>query len=158
MSQISPKELERVPLRAHEFMAGIPLHDVWVVDLPRTRAGITLDQFLSVCDGDLFTPSLPVRQLLRLRFFIGRLFGWDREQTTTEARTFASRLTSDDRARSLRPTGTRRGPFRVLYRFKDEELLEIVNATVHAASVSVLVETATATGTTLLFTLSPSRA
>jgi len=34
MPQISEKEFERLPLRAHQFLAGVPLHDVWAVDLP----------------------------------------------------------------------------------------------------------------------------
>jgi hypothetical protein len=142
--RISPREFERLPLRAHEFLAGIPLHDAWVVELPRTRAGITLDQFLNFFDDCAFTPSPLVRQLLRLRFFIGRFFGWDRERSAGGRKTFATRLTPDDRARSLVPAGTQSGPFRVVYRFENEEVAEIVNATAHAAAVTALVETATA--------------
>src|SRR6516162_9087589 len=48
MPQISALEFERLPLRVHAFLAGVPLHDVWAVDLPRSRAGITLDEFLRV--------------------------------------------------------------------------------------------------------------
>jgi len=32
MSQIPEREFERLPLRAHRFLAGVPLHDVWAVD------------------------------------------------------------------------------------------------------------------------------
>ena len=46
MPQISTQEFERLPLRVHDFLAGVPLHDVWAIDLPRTRSGITLDEFL----------------------------------------------------------------------------------------------------------------
>jgi hypothetical protein len=46
MPQISVHEFERLPLRVHDFLAGVPLHDVWAIDLPGTRAGITLDEFL----------------------------------------------------------------------------------------------------------------
>jgi hypothetical protein len=38
--------------------------------------------------------------------------------------------------------GTRQGLFRVVYRFKNEQLLEIINRTAHAAALSALVETA----------------
>jgi hypothetical protein len=31
MPQISERELERVPLRVHRFLAGVPLHDVQTV-------------------------------------------------------------------------------------------------------------------------------
>jgi hypothetical protein len=32
--QMSTEEFERLPLRVHDFLAGIPLHDVWAIDLP----------------------------------------------------------------------------------------------------------------------------
>ena len=37
MPRIAPREFERLPLRVHDFLAGVPLHDAWAVDLPRTR-------------------------------------------------------------------------------------------------------------------------
>jgi hypothetical protein len=46
MPQISTQEFEQLPLRVYESLAGVPLHDVWAVDLLRTRFGITLDEFL----------------------------------------------------------------------------------------------------------------
>ena len=42
------------------------------------------------------------------------------------------------------PAGTRDGFFRVVYRFENEQLLELINRTAHAAALSALVETATA--------------
>jgi hypothetical protein len=118
--QISESEFERLPLRAHQFLAGVPLHDVWVVDLPSPRAGITLDEFLCVASERIYTP-------------------------TPTAPTFADRLTDADRARSLAPAGVREGPnglFRVVYRFENEKLVELINRTVHAAALSALVEAA----------------
>src|SRR5215813_2964645 len=145
MPQISEKEFERLPLRAHQFLAGVPLYDVWAVDLPSPRAGMTLDEFLRAANERLFTPTPVVRGLLDLRLLIGRLFGWDRPRPSTQtAPTFADRLTDADRARSLTPPGVREGPFRVVYRFENETLVELINRTVHAAAVSALVETANA--------------
>ena len=144
MPRISAQEFERLPLRVHEFLAGVPLHDVWVVDLPRTRGGITLDEFLRAAGGRVFTPSPIVRALLSIRFFVGGLFGWDREKARTVGETFATRLTTADTARSLTPAGTRNGPFRVVYHFENEELLELINRTAHAAALSALVETPSA--------------
>ena len=57
MPQMSAEEFERVPLRVHEFLAGVPLHDVWAVDLPRLRPGITLDEFLRAAGALPFKPS-----------------------------------------------------------------------------------------------------
>ena len=156
MPRVSTQEFERLPLRVHTFLAGVPLHDIWSVDLPRWRAGVTLDEFLQTASNgkvdtcgcskssSLFTPSPLVRILLDIRFFVGRLFGWDREPPATPCKTFATRLTDTDRSRSLVMAGTRDGLFRVVYRFENEQLLELINRTAHAAALSALVETATA--------------
>ena len=144
MPQISAQEFERLPLRVHGFLAGVPLHDVWAVDLPRSRAGISLDDFLRATSSRLFSPSRVVRALLSTRLFIGRLLGWDREASPAHQETFAARLTTSDRSSSLVPAGTRSGPFRVVYQFENEQLLELINRTAHAAALSALVETANA--------------
>jgi hypothetical protein len=83
-----------------------------------------------------------VRALLSIRFFIGRLFDWDREPTAAASETFATRLTTADRSKSLAAAGTREGLFRVVYCFENEQLLEVINRTAHAAALSALVETA----------------
>jgi Protein of unknown function (DUF2867) len=142
MPQISAEEFERLPLRVHAFLAGVPLHDVWAIDLPRTRPGITLDEFLRTEGSRPYRLSLTVRVLLSIRFFIGRLFGWDREPGATAWETFATRLTTADSSKSLVAAGTREGLFRVVYRFENEQLLEVINRTAHAAALSALVETA----------------
>jgi len=156
MPQVSTQEFERLPLRVHSFLAGVPLHDVWSIDLPRWRAGVTLGDFLQTKSNDkldrcgcsksssVFTPSPLVRTLLDIRFFVGRFFGWDREPAATAWETFATRLTDTDRSRSLAAAGTRDGFFRVVYRFENEQLVELINRTAHAAALSALVETATA--------------
>ena len=140
MPRISSLEFERLPLRVHDFLAGVPLHDVWAVDLPRARSGITLREFFKAAGGRPFTPSPVVRSLLNLRFVIGRWFGWDREQDASVRETFATRLTPADIARSLEPAGTPAGPFRVVYWFENEQLLEVINRTAHGAALSALVE------------------
>src|SRR5213592_4724263 len=156
MPRVSTQEFERLPLRVHTFLAGVPLHDVWSIDLPRWRAGVTLDEFLrtpsngklDTCgcskSSSVFTPSLLVRTLLDIRFFVGRFFGWDHEPAATAWKTFATRLTDIDRSRSLAAAGTRDGFFRVVYRFENEQLVELINRTAHAAALSTLVETASA--------------
>jgi hypothetical protein len=141
MSRVATQEFERLPLRVHTFLAEVPLHDVWSVDLPRWRAGVTLDDFLSTPSNCLFTPSRLVRTLLEIRFFIGRFLGWDREPAATVWKTFATRLTDADRSRSLAAAGTRDGFFRIVYRFENEQLVELINRTVHAAALSALIET-----------------
>jgi hypothetical protein len=158
MPQIWTQEFERLPLRVHKFLAGVPLHDVWAIDLPRTRSGITLDEFLRTagarsqvsCDccendrsrkGSLLTRSPVVRILLNIRFLVGRILGLDREPASTAWETFTTRLTTADRSMSLAPAGTREGLFRIVYRFENEQLRELINRTAHAAALSALVET-----------------
>jgi Protein of unknown function (DUF2867) len=142
MPQISAEDFEQLPLRVHAFLAGVPLHDVWAVDLPRMRPGITLDEFLRTGGSRPYRLSLTVRLLLSIRLFIGRVLGWEREPVATVWETFATRLTANDRSRSLVAAGTREGLFRVVYRFENEQLMEVINRTVHAAVLSALVETA----------------
>src|SRR5262249_23595355 len=136
MPQISTHEFKRLPLRVHDFLADVPLHDVWAIDLPRTRSGITLDEFLQKTRACMYTPSPVVRALLKVRFFVGRQLGWDREPAATTWETFATRLTTADRSKSLVSAGTPEGLFRVVYRFENEQLLEIINRTAHAAALS----------------------
>jgi hypothetical protein len=143
MPQVSIQEFERLPLRVHSLLAGVPLHDVWSVDLPRWREGVTLDDFLRTGGNCLCAPSSLVRTLLDIRFFVGRFFGWDKETVATTCKSFATRLTDTDHSRSLAAAGTRDGFFRVVYHFENEQLVELINRTVHAAALSTLVETPT---------------
>jgi hypothetical protein len=148
MPQISPTEFYALPLRVHTFLADVPLHDVWTVDLPRHRGGVTLSEFLrrtSQCGCDTADAEInrfpPVaRALFRLRFFLGRIFRLEAEPKDALAASFGSRLTAEDRARSFVVSGTPEGLFRVVYRFENEQLLEIQNRTVHAAALSALAE------------------
>ena len=99
MPQISTQEFERLPLRVHDFLAGVPLHDVWAIDLPRTRSGVTLDEFLQRASSCLLTPSPVVRALLNIRLLVGAQLGWDREPAGAAGESFATRMTIADHSR-----------------------------------------------------------
>jgi len=141
MPQVSKKEFELLPLRVHDLLADVPLHDVWAVDLPHTRSGVTLDEFLRATKAGSCKLSPSVRGLLGIRFFIGRILGWDQEPAAGTWESFAQRMAADDRSKSLLPIGTPQGLFRVVYRFENEQLVEVVNRTVHGAALTALVET-----------------
>jgi hypothetical protein len=150
MPRISPAEFFALPLRANTLLADVPLHDVWAVDLPRLREGITLEEVLRRADRDVFAPrdarmkGLPAAAgaLFRLRLLLGHLFRLDREPNDAGAASFTRWLTVEDRARSSVVSGTPAGNFRVVYRFENEQLLEVHNRTVHAAALSALAKTA----------------
>ena len=143
MPQISPAEFYATPLRVHTFLADVPLHDVWAVDLPKRRDDVTLSEFICLTNQGR-TNRLPpaARALFRLRFFLGRIFRLEAEPKDALAASFGNRLTAEDRARSSVVSGMPEGLFRVVYRFENEQLLEVQNRTVHAAALSALAETA----------------
>lgn len=150
MPQVSPSEFYALPLRVHAFLADVPLHDVWAVDLPKHRDGVTLSEFLNRGSRDgadaanaetkRFPPA--ARALFALRFFLGRIFRLEAEPKDALATAFRNRLTEEDRARSIVVAGTPEGLFRVVYRFENEQLVEIQNRTVHGAALSTLAERA----------------
>jgi hypothetical protein len=150
MPQISPTEFYALPLRVHTFLADVPLHDVWAVDLPTHRKGVTLSEFLrrtnenrsDAADADINRFPAAARALFGLRFFLGRIFRLEAEPEDALTGSFGSRLAAEDRAHSIAAPGTSEGMFRVVYRFENEQLLEIQNRTVHAAALSALVERA----------------
>ncbi len=103
MPQISPTEFYKLPLRVHAFLADVPLHDVWAVDLLIHRDGVTLSGFLHrASQGNREMNRLPpaARALFRFRFVLGRIFGLEAEPKDALAASFGSRLTAEDRAHS----------------------------------------------------------
>ena len=55
-----------------------------------------------------------VAALFKLRFFLGRIFGWD-DTDRFERHSYVHRLGAEERASSLIPPGTPDGPFRLLH-------------------------------------------
>ena len=144
MAKISPREFLELPLRVHSFLKDVPLHDVWIVDLPGGREGITLQEFGSrsrAGTGD----DIPyaAKALLQIRFFLGRVFRLDEERPGQKSRSYIKLLTEADRVASLVPPGSKDGPFEVVYVFPNETLSEIINATVHAFVAQTLTRTST---------------
>ncbi len=128
-------EYLNLDLRAHTILKDVPLHDVWRLDLPGGGPGRTVADIRSLNLSS--RPSAVVRLLFGIRWFLGRLFGWDRQSESDEG-LFQSRLTEEDRVRSSVAIGTKDGPFTVLYVHPTEAMSEIRNSTVHAALVTVL--------------------
>jgi hypothetical protein len=144
MKPLPPQEFLAQPLRVHAVLSGVPLHDVWAVDLPLAREGITLREFLQRTRQaeNLRNVSWQVRALFAFRMWLGRIFGWDKQpDRANTSSSFVERLTDEDRQRSSVPPGTSAGYFRVVYSFENEVLREAINRTVHGATLFALLPT-----------------
>ena len=87
MGRISSQEFLAQRFRVHAFLADVPLHDVWAVDLPGFREGITLHEFharTSKADS-LKRVSWPTRALFSLRLLIGQILGLESEPSRIPA-------------------------------------------------------------------------
>jgi len=137
------EEYRAVPLRVHTLLADVPLHDVWTVELPRVPEAAALDSFQRMSSQFRVMARLPppARALVALRLFFGRVCRLEDQPKGAGAASFTKGLTPDDRARSSPAPGTSDGLFRVVYRFQDEQLLELHNRTVHAALLTALANT-----------------
>jgi hypothetical protein len=137
-SRIRPAEFRARPLRAHALLHDVPLEDAWAIPLPGGGEGRTVEDVRAAMVAGVQSAPSVVGALFRLRFRIGAVFGWDRRHPDWDAESYANRLSSEDRARSLVAPGTPDGNFVLLYQFEDEQLAELRNATVHAfASLSI---------------------
>ena len=130
--RIDPGEFRARPLRVHALLHDVPLEDAWAVPLSGGGTGRTVQELrAAMLAGRAAAPAV-VQGLLGLRRRIGALFGWDHQRPAWNAESYANRLSPADRAQSLVAPGTPDGNFRLLYRFDDEQLSELRNATVHA--------------------------
>jgi len=139
-SRATFEEYRRLTLRAHSFLADVPLHDVWRVTLPGGGPSRTMQDVRSVLQAARRSQPLspPVRALFALRWLLGRLFRWDSPVPEPELWSFRTRLTETDRQQSIVEPGTLDGPFAVLYVHTTEAVSEIRNAMVHAFLVWAL--------------------
>ena len=139
--RVSPKEFQRIPLRAHSLLSNVPLHDVWAIDLLGGGPGRTIVDVRALLSEEKLRAANPaVNFFFGLRWRLGRVFGWDREPPRASEETFLHRLSPADRVDSLVRPGTAEGPFRVLFVSRQEAISEIQNSTVHAFSVLALLE------------------
>jgi hypothetical protein len=141
--RVDPGEWRRLDLRVHALTQGVPLHDVWCVDLPGGPPGVTLPELQKLLTEGRLVRGPVVRFLFALRGWLGRVFGWDRERAPTDSHGpdfFRARLTDEDRRSSLVPAGAPDGLFRALYLFPRESASEVANRTVHAVSSFALAE------------------
>jgi hypothetical protein len=142
--QADPREFLQLNLRVHSFLAGVPLHDVWVAELAGGGPDRTVeDARLCFTPQTATTANAAVKALFALRSSIGRLFGWDRDAERWAGEYYRHRLSEEDRTRSLVTPGADDTIFKIVYVFPFESLAEVRNATVHAFSCLALRRTLT---------------
>jgi hypothetical protein len=123
-------------LRVHDFLADVPLRDVWVVHLP---GGCEDRNILDVRDlpaersnqGANLLPGA----LVAVRLGVGWVLRWDTERAADSKNSYAHRLTPADQEHCLGECpGNRSGEFgfRLLYTFHHEITYEVQNRTAHA--------------------------
>src|SRR6202008_3066698 len=78
----SAAEYRSLPLRGHELLRDVPLYDVSSVDLPGGGGGGTFGAIRAL--GPAQAPSHIATLLYGLRYFLGRVFDWDREPMRPE--------------------------------------------------------------------------
>jgi hypothetical protein len=132
--RIDRDEFRARPLRVHALLHDVPLEDVWAIRLPGGGAGRTIHDVRAVFSAGVEAAPPIVKRLLRLRGRIGALLGWDQQRSGWQAESYVHRLSPVDRAQSLAAPGTPDGRLSLLYRFENEQLSELRNATVHAFS------------------------
>lgn len=101
-SRVDPAYFRRLNLRAHELLTDVPLHDVWMVELPGGGLNYTLaDARAFMSAENLMSLNPVVRALFQLRAWLGRVFRWDSSIRTPSAQSFIHRLSVEDRKQSL---------------------------------------------------------
>jgi hypothetical protein len=132
--RLDPDEFRACPLRVHALLHDVPLEDVWGIRLAGGGAGRTIEDVRAVFVAGVEAAPPIVRWLFRIRSRIGALLGWDRPRPAWDAASYVHRLSAEDRAQSTAAAGTADGRLSLLYRFENEQLSELRNATVHAFS------------------------
>ncbi len=121
------------PWRIHEIAPDFPVEDLWRFDTPGARA----EDFPALVDALSLARTTDGRGLtavlFRIRWKLGALLGWDREDAGTGGRvtSLRTRLPADLRDT---PVTAEDGPLTPLYRLDDEYAAEIANSTMHGVA------------------------
>ncbi len=122
--------------RVHPLLPDFEIEDVWKFPV-RLEEHHTLDefreQFKQVMDG--LTQNGLVAFLFKLRFFIGGIFGWDKEEERVHFKpnSIRERYAKAEGLSFSQMPAPGKEEFCPVYALDKEALMEIENATVHAA-------------------------
>lgn len=134
-----------IPLKAHQFLEKVPMHSFDFINLKGGRKGMLMDEIYHITGlnqaEDLKSGSV-TKTLFGIRGWIGKMFGWDDVPNLKEKHTWISKLTKEEKAKSIIPPGMTEGINTILYCYRNEILFEIINRTVHCFWVLASVERA----------------
>ncbi|MEU8581935.1 DUF2867 domain-containing protein [Streptomyces abikoensis] len=121
--------------RIHEIAGDFHVEDVWALPTPGDPDDFPylVRQIENGLGGGTAVSSPVYRLLFAIRWKLGELLGWDKDDAGTGARvqTLWDRVPTDLR-KGPQDAGTRSGPFTPLYQLHDEWAAELANRTVHA--------------------------
>lgn len=137
------KKFNKIPLKAHSFLDCIPMHSLDFVELKGGKSGMKMDEIYHITklnQYEDFKAGFVTDTLFKLRTFLGKIFGWDKVPDLKEKNSWITRLTEEERKKSLIPSGKTESISTIFYCFKNEILFEIINRTVHCFWVLASVE------------------
>lgn len=122
------------PWKVHEFTEDFEVEDVWALQTRGGPDGLALLVEQLGGEGRNFRPSPMYRLLFAIRWRLGALLGWDKEEHAVGARYASVReRLPDDLRNGTRGPDLRAAPLKSVYLTSDEWVTELGNRTVHAA-------------------------
>jgi hypothetical protein len=137
------EKFRQMPLTAHRFLSGIPIHSLDFIELKGGPKGMKMDEIYRITglnQNDDIKFGFITKTLFDIRGFIGKLLGWDNVPALIKKYSWITRLTAAEREKSLIPPGKAESISRLLYCYENEILFEIINRTVHCFWVLAAVE------------------
>ena len=132
-----------IPLKAHDFLEGVPMHSLDFIELKGGRTGLLMDEIYRLTtlnQAEEMKFGFVTKTLFALRGLIGKIMGWDNVPEMVRKNSWISKLTKEDREKSLIPSGKVESINTILYCYDHEILFEIINRTVHCFWVIASVE------------------
>ena len=122
------------PWRIHELTKDFEIEDVWALQTPGGPNDLALLVKQFAGEGTDFKPSRMYRLLFAIRWRLGALLGWDKEEYAVGARHVSLReRLPDDLREGIRGPDLRVVPLKSVYQTSNEWVTELGNRTVHAA-------------------------
>jgi hypothetical protein len=138
--RVPPERFESLEFRVNSLLAGVPLHDVWAIELKGHPVPTLEGLANAVARGSPMHTTPAVTGLGGLRGLVGKVLGWEDPRWYDPDASFVHLVSKSDRQRSAAEPGQTVGIWRVLYVFPREGAVETLNGTVHVA-VAASIET-----------------